>query len=97
MSVVCAMASLAEIKMQRDVTAKERAEIEFTNAFNAQRGTLAGFAKCANESELHVVRDGFYLGLGSDLCSAEYDPVKRAIVEDFRVAAAAGPTAASSK
>jgi hypothetical protein len=85
------MSSLTEIKLQRDdATNLERAEIEFTNAFNAQRGTLAGFAKCGSESELHVVRDGFFLGLASELCATEYEPVKRAIVEDFRVAAAAG-------
>lgn len=81
---------LSDVKIQREITALERASIEFTNAFNKNRPTLAGFAKCADAAELHVVRDGFYLGLGSELCAAEYAPVKRAVVEDFRVAAAAG-------
>ena len=65
-------------------------EIDFTNAFNANRGVLAGFAKCNSESELHIVKDGFLLALGRELCPAEYEPVKKSIVEDFKVAAAAG-------
>ena len=65
-------------------------EVAFTSAFNAQRKTLAGFARCANADELHAVRDGFFLGLASDLCPEEYEPVKRAIVTDLRVGAAAG-------
>mmetsp|Transcript_8207 Transcript_8207/g.22280 ORF Transcript_8207/g.22280 Transcript_8207/m.22280 type:complete len:248 (-) Transcript_8207:231-974(-) len=60
--------------------------IQFTNAFNAQRMTLAGFARCANQQELDVVRDGFYLGLARDLCPIEYDPVREQIVTDADVA-----------
>ena len=37
-----------------------------------------------------MVRDGFWLGLGKELCPQAYEPVKKQIVEDFRVAAAAG-------
>ena len=81
---------LTDLKAVRDVTSQEREEVAFTNAFNAQRPTLAGFSKCKDRAELEVVRDGFYLGLGSDLCPEEYEAVKRVIVEDMRVAAAAG-------
>ena len=63
-------------------------EINFTNAFNAQRFVLAGFARCGSEEELHVVRDGFYLGLASDLNVEEYDKVREAIVTDPLVAEA---------
>jgi len=42
-------------------------QIAFTNAFNNQRGLLAGFAKCWNREELHLIRDGLYLGLASEL------------------------------
>lgn len=78
--------------MTSSSTSLSAAEIEFTNAFNAQRVTLAAFAKCANEEELHVVRDGFYLGLANDLCPDEYRPVQMAIVmdADFKLANAAG-------
>eukprot|EP00980_Cylindrotheca_fusiformis_P014173 scaffold3720_cov141-Cylindrotheca_fusiformis.AAC.12 len=65
-------------------------QIEFTNAFNNQRGTLAGFAKCANQEELHQVRDGLYLGLASDLRLPEYDTVAADIIMDSRVADTAG-------
>jgi hypothetical protein len=65
-------------------------QIEFTNAFNNQRGTLAGFAKCANQEELDIVRDGFYLGLASDLCPKEYDPVSLHVVMDSKVAESVG-------
>eukprot|EP00588_Corethron_pennatum_P029148 CAMPEP_0194323856 /NCGR_PEP_ID=MMETSP0171-20130528/26005_1 /TAXON_ID=218684 /ORGANISM="Corethron pennatum, Strain L29A3" /LENGTH=183 /DNA_ID=CAMNT_0039082597 /DNA_START=57 /DNA_END=608 /DNA_ORIENTATION=+ len=65
-------------------------EIAFTNAFNAQRMTLAGFAKCSSREELHVVRDGFYLGLASDLGLDEYGPVREAVITDAAVAEAAG-------
>ena len=63
-------------------------EILFSNAFNNQRFTLAGFAKCHSKEELHIVRDGFYLGLASDLNLDEYDPVREAIVTDASVAEA---------
>ena len=63
-------------------------EIAFTNAFNNQRMVLAGFAKCSSKEELHIVRDGFYLGLASDLNLDEYDPVREAIVTNPSVAKA---------
>jgi hypothetical protein len=65
-------------------------QIEFTNAFNNQRGTLAGFAKCANQDELHIVRDGLYLGLANDLGLPEYAAVAANIIVDSRVAGLAG-------
>lgn len=65
-------------------------EIAFTNAFNAQRMTLAGFAKCSSQEELSIVRDGFFLGLANDLRLAEYEPVRETIVTDNSVAEAAG-------
>jgi hypothetical protein len=55
-------------------------QIEFTNAFNNQRELLAGFASCANLSELHNVRDGWYLGLAHDLLPVQYEPVQRDII-----------------
>ena len=66
------------------------AQVDFTNAFNANRTVLAGFAKTQSEAELHCVRDGFYLGMAKALGLEEYDAVKKSIVEDYRVAAAAG-------
>jgi hypothetical protein len=72
-------------------------QIEFTNAFNNQRGTLAGFAKCANQDELHRVRDGLYLGLASDLRLPEYDAVAADIIMDSRVADSAGSTSGFSR
>ncbi len=48
---------------------------EFIQAFNKQRTTLAGFARCSNKEELEVVRDGFYLGLAKDLCPDAYKAV----------------------
>lgn len=64
-------------------------EILFTNAFNNQRMTLAGFAKCNSEEELHIVRDGFFLGLASDLRIFEYNyDVRETIVTDADVAGA---------
>ncbi len=63
-------------------------EIAFTNAFNAQRMVLAGFAKCSSKEELHIVRDGFYLGLASDLRLPEYELVRETIVTDNSVAEA---------
>ncbi|CAN0009672.1 unnamed protein product [Heterosigma akashiwo] len=65
-------------------------EIEFTNAFNAQRMVLAGFAKCSSKEELHIVRDGFFIGLASDLRLDEYEAVREAIVTNNAVAEAAG-------
>mmetsp|Transcript_11009 Transcript_11009/g.17032 ORF Transcript_11009/g.17032 Transcript_11009/m.17032 type:complete len:252 (+) Transcript_11009:67-822(+) len=67
-------------------------EIQFTNAFNNQRGALAAFATCSNEEELHIVRDGFLLGLACDLCPVESDAVKMAIVMDNKVAESTGTT-----
>mmetsp|Transcript_9143 Transcript_9143/g.13831 ORF Transcript_9143/g.13831 Transcript_9143/m.13831 type:complete len:232 (+) Transcript_9143:89-784(+) len=67
-------------------------EIFFTNAFNAQRMTLAGFATCSSREELHIVRDGFYLSLASDLNLDEYDPVREAIVTNESVAEAVKST-----
>ena len=64
-------------------------EIFFTNVFNAHRAILAGFAHCKNRDELHLIRDGFLLGLASDLCPNEYEPVRNRIVLDPKVAAAA--------
>ncbi|CAJ1964225.1 unnamed protein product [Cylindrotheca closterium] len=61
-------------------------QIEFTNAFNRQRVTLAGFAQCANKEELHKVRDGLYIGLASDLRLPEYDTVATDVIVDERVA-----------
>ena len=86
MSRLAEAAAAASAEMQR----QQDREISFTNAFNAQRGTLAGFAKCKNREELHMVRDGFWLGLAREICPEAYQPVKKQIVEDFRVAAAAG-------
>ena len=65
-------------------------QIEFTNAFNRQRGILAGFAKCANQDELHIVRDGLYFGLATDLGFAE--GVRAQIVTSNQVASAVGGT-----
>ena len=69
-------------------------EIRFTNAFNAHRSTLTAFARCHNRQQLHVVRDGFFLALSSDLCPLEYEPVRNRVVIDPIVANAAA--AASS-
>ena len=66
------------------------ARLIFTDAFNKNRSVLAGFAKCENEEDLHVVRDGWYLGLAKNLSLPEYASVKKAVVEDMRVAMAAG-------
>ena len=48
---------------------------DFIQAFNKQRTTLAGFARCSNKKELDIVRDGFYLGLAKDLCPDAYKAV----------------------
>lgn len=63
-------------------------EIAFTNAFNAHRMTLAGFAKCSSKEELHLIRDGFYIGLAKELRLDEYGPIHEAIVTDSSVAEA---------
>mmetsp|Transcript_638 Transcript_638/g.907 ORF Transcript_638/g.907 Transcript_638/m.907 type:complete len:255 (+) Transcript_638:272-1036(+) len=81
-----------EEKKQQQQKPSRADEIIFTNAFNNQRGTLAAFATCSNEEELHIVRDGFLLGLGCDLCPVESEAVKMAIVMDNRVAEATGST-----
>jgi hypothetical protein len=73
-----------------DLTAEEEAAIDFTNAFNENRAVLAGYAKCRNKADLSMVRDGFYLGMARALCPDEYEPVKKTVVEDARVAESAG-------
>ena len=67
-------------------------QISFTNAFNNQRVTLAGFAKCVNQEELDIVRDALYLGLAHDLQLPEYSPIQRQIVMDESVADTTGTT-----
>jgi len=57
-------------------------EIQFTNAFNANRPTLALFSKCNNKDELHVIRDSFFLGMGSLLCKHEYDDLREQMIVD---------------
>ncbi len=69
---------------------QEQKEILFTNAFNAQRMTLAGFAHCTSKQELHIVRDGFYIGLASDLQLEEYESIQKFIITNNSVADAAG-------
>ena len=63
-------------------------QIAFTNAFNKQRGLLAGFAQCWSREELDVVRDGLYLGLASDLLptTVPYVAVQSTIVTTPAVA-----------
>ena len=68
-------------------------QIAFTNAFNRQRGLLAGFAKCWSREELDVVRDGLYLGLASDLLPTVYNNVQEVIVATPSVAATRGTSA----
>lgn len=48
---------------------------QFINAFNKQRTVLAGFAHCTTIEELHIVRDGFILGLAKDICPDQYKSV----------------------
>ncbi|KAL3781584.1 hypothetical protein HJC23_007104 [Cyclotella cryptica] len=57
-------------------------EISFTNAFNANRPTLALFAKCTTKDELHIVRDTFFLGMASQLCPKEYESLRTSIITD---------------
>jgi hypothetical protein len=66
------------------------ARVIFTDAFNKSRSVLAGFAKCESLADLHIVRDGWFLGLAKNLSLTEYDLVKKTVVEDMRVAMAAG-------
>ena len=63
-------------------------EIFFTNVFNAHRGCLAAFANCKSREELHIVRDGFFLAMASDLCPDEYIPVQNRIGFDPKVLSA---------
>lgn len=53
----------------------DRLAQDFVRAFDKQRTTLAGFARCSNRDELSIVRDGFYLGLAKDLCPDHYKRV----------------------
>ena len=57
-------------------------EIHFTNAFNANRPTLALFAKCSSRDELHIVRDAFFLGMSSLLCPLEYESLRESMITD---------------
>jgi len=57
-------------------------EIIFTNAFNANRPTLAIFAKCSTRDELHIVRDAFFLGMASLLCPLEYESLRVSMITD---------------
>jgi hypothetical protein len=71
------------------------ARAEFTAAFNKNRTTLAGFARCESLAELHAVRDAFHLGMASALCPAQHaqvlnSTVKAQIVQDLRAAAPGG-------
>ena len=61
-------------------------QIEFTNAFNNQRGLLAGFSKCWSRDELHLIRDGLYLGLASELLPGVYASVQANIITNPSVA-----------
>jgi hypothetical protein len=65
-------------------------EIAFTNAFNTQRATLAGFSTCQSLEELQVVRDGVYLGLAQELALPQYLIVQDDIVTNVQVAETAG-------
>lgn len=57
-------------------------EISFTNAFNANRPTLALFSKCNSKDELHTIRDSFFLGMASLLCSQEYELLRQSMIID---------------
>ncbi|KAL7530487.1 hypothetical protein ACHAWF_003393 [Thalassiosira exigua] len=57
-------------------------EINFTNAFNANRPTLALFAKCATKDELHIVRDAFFIGMTSQLCLGEYASLRVSMITE---------------
>ena len=75
---------------QQDDDDHDRRVTIFTNAFNRQRPTLAGFASCNSIEELHYVRDAFYIGLAHDLCPQQYADVATSIVINPMVATAAG-------
>jgi hypothetical protein len=66
------------------------AEIEFTKAFEANRLVLAGFRTCGSEEELHLVRDGWLLSLGLDLCDDEAGPLKVELANDPEVKEVSG-------
>jgi hypothetical protein len=68
----------------------ELAEVRFTNAFNNQRPTLAGFSQCYSLTELHVVRDSFFFNMAEELCEEEAKPVKQFIMDKFTQALVAG-------
>ncbi|KAL7446242.1 hypothetical protein ACHAXH_009692 [Discostella pseudostelligera] len=57
-------------------------EEEFITAFNANRPTLALFSKCSSRDELHIVRDAFFLGMGSLLCPSMYDDLRESMITD---------------
>lgn len=57
-------------------------EIQFTNAFYVNKPTLALFSKCNNKDELYIIRDSFFLGMGSLLCKHEYDDLREQMIID---------------
>ena len=57
-------------------------ELNFTTAFNKNRPTLALFSKCASKDELHIIRDAFFLGLASLLCTKEYGSLRESMIID---------------
>ena len=57
-------------------------EIQFTNAFNANKPTLALFSKCNDKDELYIIRDSFFLGMGSLLCTQEYNDLREQMIVD---------------
>lgn len=67
-----------------------KAELDFTKAFEANRVVLGGFATCGSEEELHLVRDGWLLSLGLDLCDEEAAPLKVYLSNDPEVKAVSG-------
>eukprot|EP00933_Yihiella_yeosuensis_P041849 TRINITY_DN3624_c1_g1_i1.p1 TRINITY_DN3624_c1_g1~~TRINITY_DN3624_c1_g1_i1.p1 ORF type:complete len:271 (+),score=76.38 TRINITY_DN3624_c1_g1_i1:54-815(+) len=68
--------------------ALKEAEDRFTDAFNQNRGVLAGFAKCEGALDLACVRDGFHLGMARALALESYKAVEAHITKDISVAAA---------
>ena len=57
-------------------------QVNFTNAFNVNRTTLALFASCSTKDELHIIRDAFFLGMASRLCPEEYEALRTTIMTD---------------
>lgn len=57
-------------------------EISFTNAFNANRPTLALFSKCVSKDELDIIRDAFFLGMATHLCPQEYGSLRESMITD---------------